>query len=409
MPSEPAVPQRGHFGPGTTPTPGLGRVLEFIVEQGPTTRRAASRATGLTQPTVTRIVQDLMERGLVREGDKRDVHGSGRKPSEIELIPDGAVALGVHISASHIELGLVTLSGEVVQRQEAPIRPGEPELLANSVRHGYEELLAKVNLDPGRVLGAGVGMAGVVDRKGGTNRFAFNLDWRDVPVKQVLADALGIPVAVESNTRAMALAERRFGAGRTGLRNFLFFLVGPGVGSAVILNGRLHRGKGIAGEIGHTSVDLHGPRCNCGGRGCLELYVADPHTLSAATKAIGRDVRNSQVEDLRAFLDDRTLTSQLEESGDLIGATLAHAVDLLDLDAVILAGGLFSLPPAFDALVTRVRAASIVSRVRGVDIDLSSMGASIGIVGSAALVLDRFFRAPWLFHEAAGSPLVAGR
>lgn len=388
--------QPARSGSANGKAPSLGRVLEYIVEEGPTTRRAISKATGLTQPTITRIVQDLIDRGLVREGDKRDLAGSGRRPSELELVADGAMALGVHITASHIELGLVRLNGELVGRGNLPIRPGEPNVLAAQVRQGYTDLLHQAGVDPKRVIGAGVGMAGVVDRRGGTNRFAFNLDWRNVPVRQVLADSLGIPVVVESNTRAMAIAERRFGMGRSGVRNFLFFLVGSGVGSALILNGRIHRGKGMAGEIGHTSVDLHGPACNCGGRGCLELYVADPHTLTNASQVIGPGAAGA-VPDLLGYLDEPGLRAQLEGSGALIGSVLAHAVDLLDLDAVILAGGLFTLPPVMESLVGRIGEASIVSRLRGVQISSSSLGRSIGIVGSAALVLDRFYRAPAAF------------
>lgn len=395
----PELPSIAQASTANAQAPSLGRVLEYIVEQGPTTRRAISKSTGLTQPTITRVVQDLMDRGLVREGEKRDAAGSGRRPSELELVADGAVALGVHITASHMELGLVRLNGELIGRERVRIRPGEPGALAATARQGYAQLLESTQVDVNRILGAGVGMAGVVDRKGGVNRFAFNLEWKDVPVRQVLADSLGIPAVIESNTRAMALAERRFGIGRAGIKNFLFFLVGSGVGSAIILNGRLHRGKGIAGEIGHTSVDLGGPQCNCGGRGCLELYVADPQTLDNAAKAVGSELDGTPVEALIEHLANPILSTQLATSGALIGTSLAHAVDLLDLDAVVLAGGLFSLPPALDSLKDRVHAASIVSRVRGVQIDVSSLGDTSGIVGSAALVLDRFFRSPGAFQE----------
>lgn len=383
----------------TTREPGHGRVLEYLVEKHTTTRRSLSKATGLTQPTITRIVHDLMEHGLVREGDKLDSVGAGRRASEIELVPDSAVAVGIHITASTVEAGLVRINGELIARREFPIRPGQPETLATSVATAVEALLLEQGIDRARVLGAGVGMAGVVDRKGGTNRFAFNLAWKDVPVRQLLADALGLTVVVETNTRAMAIAERRFGIGRTGVRNFLFFLVSAGVGSAVILNGRLHRGTGIAGEIGHTSVDPDGPECKCGGRGCLELYVSEPGILEAAqalrAAAGGAELKPNSIADLAPLLESpNDLEGLLQDSGSLIGDSLAHAVDLLDLDAIVLEGQLFGLEPVLTSLNVRLQAASLVARVKGLSVDVSSLGPAIGVVGSASLVLDRFFRAP---------------
>jgi len=379
--------------------PAHGRVLEHIVERRSVTRRSLSKATGLIQPTITRIVQDLIEHGLVREGEKLDTVGVGRRPSEIELVPDAALALGIHISATSIEVGLVGVSGELQARREFSIRPGEPEVMVRQVGETYEALLEELGVDHSRVLGAGVGMAGVVDRKGGTNRFAFNLAWRDVPVRQLLASALGTPVVVESNTRAMAIAERRFGIGRTGVRNFLFLLVSSGVGAAVILNGRLHRGTGIAGEIGHTSVDPTGPHCACGGRGCLETYVSDPRTLELATSRLPPTHRTTggplRVEDLSELLPESVgLSDALGQSGALIGGSLAHAVDLLDLDAIVVEGQLFGLAPVLPQLNARLSTSSLVARVRGVPVQRSSLGAPIGLVGAASLVLDRFFQSP---------------
>lgn len=385
--------------PLSTKEPGHGRVLEHIVERRTTTRRSLSKATGLTQPTITRIVQDLMEHGLVREGEKLDAVGAGRRPSEIELIPDAALALGIHISASSIELGLVGINGELAARRDFTIRPGEPEVVVRQVAESYQALLDEQRLDRSRVLGAGVGMAGVVDRKGGTNRFAFNLAWRDVPVRQLLATALEHPVVVESNARAMAIAERRFGIGRSGVRNFLFLLVSSGVGAAVIINGRLHRGTGFAGEIGHTSVDPFGPQCACGGRGCLEMYVSDPRTLErvgGVMQALGLNERIPQrVEDLADLLGASSdISGAVAETGVLLGGALAHAVDLLDLDAVIVEGQLFGLSPVLPQISARLGTASLVARVRGLPVQQSTLGHSIGVVGSASLVLDRFFQSP---------------
>lgn len=384
---------------GHSKEPGHGRVLEHIVEQQTTTRRALSKATGLTQPTITRIVHDLMENGLVREGEKLDTVGVGRRPSEIELVPDAALALGIHISASSIELGLVGINGELCGSNEFAIRPGEPESMVAQVLESYEALLSERKIDSSRVLGAGVGMAGVVDRKGGRNRFAFNLAWRDVPVRQLLSSALGHPVVVESNARAMALAERRFGVGRNGIRNFLFLLVSSGVGAAVILNGRLHRGTGIAGEIGHTSVDPKGPRCACGGRGCLEMYVSDPRTLERVNAQMGasqQDVETpKRVAGLAPLIEESgELAETIAQTGSMLGGALAHAVDLLDLDAIVVEGQLFGLSPVLPSLSSRLAASSLVARVRGAPVSRSSLGRPIGVIGSASLILDRFFQSP---------------
>lgn len=376
-------------------TPSEAKILTLLCQYDSMTRNELAELTGLTQPTITRLVNSLIKIGALREGEKSVSSQIGRPPSMIELVPETAYSVGFHVTASSMEFALVNLKGEVfVKEAEAFAEGVSPEFVLCWAENVYHRTLRKKGIDEERVLGAGLGVAGVVDSKRGINTVAYNLRWQDVPLGSRLQKMLGIPVIVESNVRAMALAEKWFGVGRRGIDDFLVLYVGTGVGGAIVVGGNLHLGRGAAGEIGHTQVDPDGPLCSCGSTGCLEVMVSDRAILRNAERMFNSALT---IDDLLRLekQGDMRVQNMLEQSAGHIGTAISHAVDLLDPEAVVFAGRMFSSSRVMESVEQRLRSASLVGRMRHLPVLASKFGTDVGVVGAATLVFDCFFREPY--------------
>ena len=151
-----------------------------------------------------------------------------------------------------------------------------------------DALLAEASIGREHLLGAGLGVAGAVDPGRGILRYNPFFAWRDLPLADLLEERLGVPVAIDNDVNTLTISELWFGRGK-GTSNFLVVTVGRGIGLGIVLNGQVYlAAQGGAGEFGHTVIDPEGPLCECGKRGCLEVYVADPALLRAAAEAQAR-------------------------------------------------------------------------------------------------------------------------
>jgi glucokinase len=246
----------------------------------------------------------------------------------------------------------------------------------------------------------GVASAGQIHPDTGAVAYAVNLGWRNVPLGRTLADTFRVPVTVENDVRAAAWGEYRFGAHRVG-GSLLAVFVGTGIGSGVVLDGRLWRGAGnAAGEIGHTRVVPDGLSCPCGGRGCLEQYVS-----GAGFKRRFRDARAAGSKTVLSELTDddpdaleATMVAAAANSGDdlaralwtdatrYLAGAVANYVTLVNLEILILGGGLFdALPELFDDVTGGILSAT-TERARGsLTIERSRLGEWAGVLGAASL------------------------
>jgi predicted NBD/HSP70 family sugar kinase len=184
--------------------------------------------------------------------------------------------------------------------------------------------------------------------------FGPNLRWRDVPLQERLAARWSVPVAVDNDTSAAALAEKLFGAAREA-RDFVVIAGHSGIGGALYLGGRLQRGcGGFAGEVGHMKVVQGGRPCGCGDRGCLEAYLSE-HAVEAQLRERGRDLQGFDRIAAAALAGDATVLTLLDELGTLLGRVVADLIDVLDPALVILAGSLSHVAPYLLPAVERVR------------------------------------------------------
>jgi len=399
---------------GRNPTPGnpslLKELNQFLIldtlrRQGALSRSELSRVTGLTPPTVGIIVKGLLEEGYLVEQASTPGAGIGRRPVPVALNPRAGVAVGVNVSSTKVVILSLNLLGQVQARRSFPIPAGtDPEVVFGQVVDKIRAMLADIR--PRRVFGVGVGLHGLVDHEQGLLRFAPHLGWRNVPVGDLLAASLPGPVVVDNGVRCMAQGELWFGAAR-GVENLVCVAVGTGIGSAIVLEGRLYRGAdGVAGEIGHVTVDVEGPRCDCGNYGCLETLASGPAIARQAARRIkagnpsllaewGLDPDSITAQDVaRAALAGDALSRQVfAEAGTYLGIAIANLAKTLNPAQILIGGG---VSQAGDLLLEPLRR-SLAQRTEGIlpgglPVHPIQLGGDAGAIGAATLVLERFFR-----------------
>lgn len=292
-------------------------VLATLYRDGAMSRADLARASGLTMPTVSALVADLIDDGLLVDiGPRADVR-RGKPANLIEVDDAGTNLVVVDLSLVDRFVGAVTdLRGRVVARAEVALGHAAGEAAQALVFQLIEQLMERA---PRRVLGIGVGSPGIIDDRG-VIRQAAHLDWHDLPMAAELSDRFGVPAHVGNDVNVAALAVLTFRA--TGAQNLMLVSIEHGVGAALVIDGDLVWGEQFAaGEIGHVTVVDDGQACICGKRGCLDLLISAVHL-------------RSRVEGLPAELRQARLT----EAGHALGLVLAPILSVLNLNEVVLTG-----------------------------------------------------------------------
>ncbi len=323
---------------------------------------------------------------------------------------DGRLVLAMDLGASHLSVALVDGAGELYRPQAFDLTPSpDPVKILSQVISAARCLLTGQRDEVGRIAGAGIGVAGLVDPRAGRVLSASNLGWANVDIGNVLTGFLGLSVRVDNDARLATLAEAIHGAGR-GCSDLLGLWIGTGIGGGLILGGRLIRGaSGTAGEIGHLPLIEDGPACSCGNRGCLEALAAGPAIAAAGREALARAKRKGIRSALRELCGDdpAEVTSRLVaaaadrgdpearaifvRAGAHLGAALAGAVNLLNPERIVVGGGVAGagehlLAPARRKLAERALAPP-GGTVRVVAARFRDTGV---LVGAGALVLGDY-------------------
>ena len=344
-------------------------VLQHLFEGGPLSRADLARLTGLARVTVSDVVADLLDSGLVIELGVRPGTHMGKPATLVGVNLAGGFVVCLDLSGDAVLRGaLVDLAGSRVRTTEVALDgatgQGAVDKTITLARH-------LIKTSPGRVLGIGVGTPGVVSVDGVVRR-APNLGWIDVDLRAELEEAVGYPAYVANDADTAALAEDTFGEGSgSGL---LLVEIGYGVGAGILLDGSLLRGPdGTAGEIGHITVLADGPECSCGRRGCLEALVAVPR-LRARIKG----------------LSEAEAADVLTAAGRQLGTILAPITQALGLHDVVLSGPDELLNgPLLQAAESTVLALIRPFGEQHVRLRMSALGDDGVLAGAAAHVLDR--------------------
>jgi glucokinase-like ROK family protein len=365
--------------------------------------------TGLSTTTITNLVAELLDQGIVVEdGRELSQNGSvGRPRIPVRLVPSARYAVGVHIGVGNIRITLADLFGQVqnyLTMSHAPHAPAEEVL--GCVADLVEETVAMAEVDRNLVVGLGVGASGLVDPHTGINVLAPNLNWRNLPIGDILTRRLGFPVCVDNNVRAMALAEAMFGAAQD-VNTLAFVYARVGVGAGFVIEGNVYRGsRAGAGEIGHTTIIPDGgATCRCGNTGCLETLVSEPEIIHLARDLAARhpesdlaaklcDSSKPAIEQIfeAARAGDREIQAMLRERAYYMGIALANLVNSVNPNMIIM-GGLFAA--GHDVMLPQVeetmRQRAFANLGDSVELRVTTFGRQVGMIGAAALALDTFF------------------
>lgn len=313
----------------------------------------------------------------------------------------GDSAIGVDVGATNIKAGLVRRDGKIVKELRRPTRGKEGvEVVVGEICQVCQELASCE-----APLCIGVGMPGLVDPDSGVVRVPPNLpDWHEVAIRDVLQDRLQAPVVVGNDVNMVTYGEWMFGAGK-GVEDLLVITVGSGVGGGMVTGGRLYLGgHGLAGEIGHTTVEPDGPPCNCGNHGCLESFVGAEYVKGKAIGLINKGVRTQITNLVDGDLDSISpeVISRAAANGDdlarrlltgmgrYLGIALANAISLLDPQRVVIGGG---VAKAGELLLNPIRE-TIRERLysyvySNVQVVPAKLGDSGGVIGAATYAMSQ--------------------
>jgi predicted NBD/HSP70 family sugar kinase len=366
-------------------------VVNLVKSMGPISRADLARESKLSPAAVSGIVARLMRTGILSEIAGRSSK-VGRPPILLRLNERAAYVVGIKLTEFGLTTVVTNLAAEVIHSAvSSAMLVGDPQAAIGAVEGAVRKALAESGVKRKKVLGIGIGLAGIVDATEGVCRVSHILQWRDVALSEPLRRKLQIPVWVDNDVNTLAVAEKWFGAG-VGLRHFLTVTVGRGVGLGIVLNGEIYRGAfGGAGEFGHTIVDPFGPLCHCGRRGCLEALISEPVLRSRVSAAVGYEVSRDKLISLAAERNEAAV-EVLSDAGHHLGLAVANLVTILNPERVIVSGEGTRLGPAyFDVMERVIREKSFANLGAELDIVVQRWGDDTWAVGAATLVLRELF------------------
>jgi len=365
-------------------------VLNYVRERGPISRAEIAQETALQRSTVSLIVDELKEGGLIEEvsGESR----GGRPPILLSLRTADAVAIGVDLGVTRTVVATSDLAGRLVEQEEFQTDPDARKTMSRLIAC-VRELVGRSG---GTVEGVGVSLPGLVDQETGTATFIPHFKWRDWEVARELREAVGLAVFADNDANAAALAELWFGRPEIRkVRDFVIVLVEEGIGAGIVFDGQVYRGRsGAAGEFGHMTIGQGAPvACAAGSRGCWEAFSSQRAALARYEQSKGAGalkVDFKQLVDL-GLAGDAEAVSALRETGRYLGVGIANLTQGLAPEAVIVGGPIVR---AWPLIVGDIKAAVGEGICRGLPpahIIASTLGEQPTLMGALSLVLTTKF------------------
>lgn len=309
--------------------------------------------------------------------------------------------IGIDIGGTNVKIALVTKEGQIVYSNSVPTRAEMGyEYTVNNIKQAIYDLMKETKTTASDIEGIGFGFPGQVDCNTGVVKLVPNIPgWVNVPIAQIMEDEFHIPTRIDNDARCAALGELHSGAGK-GCQNLICVTVGTGVGSGLIINGKIVRGaSNAAGEIGHIKLQMHdGPLCGCGDTGCLEAFVGAPCIVAMAQDYIRggkstkfKELANPEISSYvvaeAAKAGDKVAQRIFKVMGEYLGIGLASVVNLLNPERIIIGGGVADAGEIFFEPVRKTlkeRAMEIAGNT--VEIVPAQLGNTAGVIGASLLI-----------------------
>jgi glucokinase-like ROK family protein len=381
-------------------------VFNVIREKHVLSRSKLAELVSVSRATVSSIVSDLLQSGLLEEVGEGESTG-GRPPIHLRYRPEGRQVIGLLVYDHQIQAALTDLEGHPLHFLKVPVSSSQPEEMLNAMQSAIQELLE--NPCGKQVIGIGVGVPGIVNFDSGVIETSVGMGWIDqrVEVKEVLHKKFGLPVHVANRSRVAALGELKAGVGKDS-NNLIYLFLGKGIVAGIVIDGKLYFGSGFdSGEIGHVSIDPNGPLCACGNHGCFELHSSEKAILARA-RLLARNQPESKMAGLvdgylenltfehiltAAQAEDPAALETLDEAGRGIGFAISILINLFAPNMVILGGPLgglagdFLLTPA----INEARNRTISRSFHATQIRTGSLGTDALVIGAATLAIQNLY------------------
>jgi predicted NBD/HSP70 family sugar kinase/biotin operon repressor len=360
----------------------------------PRSRQDLSQSTGLSPASVSNVIRELIDEGIVIEAGS--VNSDGGRPRVLLQMNSGyGYVIGVDVGETRIRVELFDLTMTELAKADFPLDPREHgvEVVVDRILAGLTAVLAGAGVDSSAILGVGIGVPGVVEQGPEVLVHGQTYGWDAVPLQRLLRTGTDLPLHIDNGAKTMGQAELWFGAGR-GAQHAVVGLIGSGVGASIISHGSTHRGStSSAGEWGHTTVMVGGRACRCGSYGCLEAYVG----AEAILERYGLTLPGNDQESALAALIDKATTSAaaadvLDQTVLYLGAGIADLINLFNPERIILGGwaGLLLGAQWLPEIREAARRHSLRHPFAETSIELCRLGPDAVALGAATLPVERF-------------------
>jgi predicted NBD/HSP70 family sugar kinase len=361
-------------------------ILNYVRERGPISRAEIAQETALQRSTVSLIVDELKSGGLIEEVSGEST--GGRPPTLLSLRTADAVAIGVDVGTRRTIVATSDLAGRVLEQEEFPTDPDAQKTISHIIDRARQFITKNAET----IEGIGVSLPGLVDQETGTASFIPHFKWCDLEIVREIREAVGLTVTADNDANAAALAELWFGRPEIReVRDFIMVLVEEGIGTGIVFDGQVHRGKsGAAGEFGHMTIGQNAPvACAAGSRGCWEAFASERAALARYAKlkgGAGASVEFGQLVELALEGEDEA-QSALKETAHYLGLGIANLIQGLSPEAVIVGGPMVRV---WSLVANDIRTAARENICRGLppaQIIASTLGAEPTLMGALSLVL----------------------
>ncbi len=379
-------------------------ILRQIYFNGPISRLEVSQQIGISPATVTNIVNNLLQKEiLIESGIKRSE--SGRPSTLISINPDYGYFIGIEVGETFVQVELFDIFLNSRMKSTTPLSQPQvvPQEIVMLMVEEIKWVVSNFGIKNENIIGVGIGFPGLVDPVKGVSVFTPNWGWHNVSITSQLREQLSIPVYLDNGAKAMAMGEALFGAGR-GVNYLAVLLVGTGVGCGIVINSNIFRGyANNAGEFGHTTLNVDGPQCRCGSRGCMEVYLGANNIISRYVSLISEN--KPEIENQIDFV--KYIISQanagipeaiqiVDETIKYLGVSIANVINVINPELLLLGGwsGLLFGGNYLDKIKLVVEQYALKQSLAKTKIGLCQLGYGSVSKGAASLVLEHFFKTP---------------
>jgi glucokinase-like ROK family protein len=364
-------------------------VLNILLGHDSISRAEIARITHLTRTTVSDIVADLMDEGLVEEVGLGSSMG-GKSPILLSVLEDARCLIGLDLAQNQFSGAVVNLRGKIREMISLPVNGRGGQEALNLVIEILDRLV-KTACQP--VVGIGVGTPGLVNTSAGIVINAVNLDWKNLPLAQFLQERYQVPICISNDSQAAAMGEYTFGRNHKNLENLVAINARHGIGAGVVINGRLFHGDGGgAGEIGHVVVVPHGGLpCRCGNCGCLETVASAQAIVKRAQQLANLSGQSTEIgfdEVEQAFTAGDPIVHEIVlEAGRYLGLAISGLVGMLNIHKIVLLGDMTRFGEAWlDVIRETVAQTSLYGLAKETQVEIGELGPNAVVLGASALL-----------------------